>query len=57
MTEYLNFLKQMDMYAAPLPTFNLRGKTSVKSIPGGLLSLLIYIMTGVFASMKFVQLL
>ena len=29
MNEYFNFLKRVDLFAAPLPTFNLRGKKAI----------------------------
>ena len=45
-------LKKMDMFAAPLPQFNIHGEEAVKTNPGGCVSIVILYTTLVFAMLK-----
>ena len=50
-------LKSLDLFAAPLPQFNIRGEQEVKTYFGGLISLMIMIVTAIFAMIKLQHLL
>ena len=54
MSEYspFNQLKKLDMFAARLPSFNMKGKEAVSTSIGGILSIIIYMMTFVFSLVK-----
>ena len=43
----------MDLFEAPLPTLNIKGSSVVKTSLGGLLSILIMLSVGLFATVKF----
>ena len=45
-------LKGLDLFAAPLPQFNVRGEQDVKTHIGGFVSLLMMTVTFIFAMMK-----
>ena len=49
-------LKQVDIFGRPVPTFNLYGKEKIKTISGGVVSLLIPIIVLFFACFKFIHL-
>ena len=46
-------LLTLDMFAEPIPQFNLKGKDAMRTYFGGLLSLLAYYLTFMFALNKF----
>ena len=46
----------MDLFAAPLPTFNIRGQESVRTLCGSFLSIAIMYVTLIFAALKFMHL-
>ena len=46
-------LSRVDMFGAPMPTLNVKGKTDVKTMIGGLMSVLILGLTFAFALLKF----
>ena len=50
------FLLNMDMFGSALPTFNLKGKTEIRTACGGTVSLMIIYITFLFASLKLVHL-
>jgi len=45
-------LLTMDMFGAPLPTFNVRGEESVRTYTGGFVSIIIIYVAFLFASLK-----
>ena len=47
----------MDLFATPLPTFNLRGQEAVPTLCGSILSIIIMYISFIFAALKFMQLL
>ena len=47
------FLKKLDLFGAPIPTFNIKGSSVVKTNYGGVLSGIIIVTVGIFAMMKF----
>jgi len=51
------FLKQLDLFEVPLPAFNLRGQESIRTSAGGIVSLVIMLVTFMFASIKMMHLL
>lgn len=51
------FLHKLDMFAEPMPSFNLEGKQKVRTYPGGLLSLFIFYLTFMFSVIKLSHLL
>jgi len=51
------FLKNMDMFGKPLPSFNLQGNEDVKTHCGGLVSLALMFTVFMFASLKLLHLL
>ena len=46
-------LKMMDMFPKPVPGFNVRGIDSIATVTGGLVSLIITIITTLYATIKF----
>ena len=46
----------MDMFATPLPIFNLRGQETVQTVCGSILSIMILYVTLIFAALKFMHL-
>ena len=48
----VRLLKQMDAFGAPIPTFNLRGKKSVETAVGGIMTLLVGFLITFFALIK-----
>ena len=52
-----NMLKKFDLFAAPLPGFNIAGETTVKSNTGGFVSISILSVTLLFALLKLEDLL
>ena len=52
-----NLLKKFDLFAAPLPGFNIGGETTVQSNTGGLVSISILSVTLLFALLKLQDLL
>jgi len=44
------------MFGAPIPSFNIRGKTTVKSFTGGSVSLAIIFIVFLFAALKLTHL-
>ena len=46
-------LLQLDFLSAPVPTFNLKGETSVKTYCGGIFSIIVTIATAYFALHRF----
>lgn len=49
-------LEKFDLFGAPIPGFNIKGKTEARTYSGGLLSLLISTVVLMFAVIKFLQL-
>ena len=49
-------LKELDMFGESIPSFNLRGKTKVKSFTGGSVSLVIIYIVILFAALKLMHL-
>ena len=47
------FLKKFDLFGAPIPTFNIKGSSDVKTSLGGVLSGIIIVTVNIFAMMKF----
>ena len=45
-------LKRLDLFGAPLPTFNVKGDTEVRTPTGGCLSLIISLLTFAFSLVK-----
>ena len=52
-TEIGNRLKSMDLFGAPIPQFNIKGKSSVRTHLGGLISFMAVGLTFMFALLKF----
>jgi len=50
------FLKNFDLFPSPIPSFNIKGKTTVQTFAGGTLSLIIYVVTLLFAALKLMHL-
>ena len=50
-------LKDLDLFAIPLPGFNIKGKEAVSTYAGGMLSLAIMYISLMFAALKMVHLL
>lgn len=46
-------LKERDMFGKPIPAFNVRGKSKVNSMAGGLISLIIMIIMFLYSTLKF----
>ena len=46
------FLYKFDMFAAPAPSFNIRGKTQVTTLVGSFISLAVMTLTMLFAFLK-----
>ena len=51
-----NTLDAIDVFRKPLPTFNMRGRTSVSTICGAIVTFVIIIITLLYSTIKFVQL-
>ena len=51
-----NFLKRIDIFGQSLPTFNLKGETTVPTLTGGLCTFLIICVFLTYGSLKFVHL-
>ena len=51
-----NFIRDMDNFGKEVPSFNVRGETHINTIPGGLLNLLVLIVTLGYAIGKFAEL-
>ena len=51
----LNSLYSLDFFQQPLPMFNIQGKSSVPSICGSIISLLIYSVLMLYATTKGIQ--
>ena len=49
-------LPQIDMYAAPVPRFNIEGRESIMTCTGTVLTIGVILLTLVFAIVKFQQL-
>ena len=47
------FIKNLDIFGAPIPAFNLRGRDKVKTSCGAIISIIIMTITGLFAILKF----
>ena len=45
-------LKGLDMYGAPIPSFNMRGESAVQTHAGGFISLVIFFVTTIFCLVK-----
>ena len=43
----------LDFFQKPLPMFNIKGRSTVPSLSGGLISLLIIIVIGLYSAVKF----
>ena len=54
--EVVNMIKEIDMFARPMPGFNLKGVKSVNSLLGTICTLMIFLCLIIYASAKFVQL-
>lgn len=52
-----DFLKQVDMFGAKLPTFNIKGHTKVLTVTGGILTSLLFIIFSGYALLKLTHLL
>ena len=52
----LTVIKKLDLYGAPVPTLNINGKSSVKTLVGGILSFLIMLTVFLFAALKLEEL-
>ena len=48
-----DFLKNLDIFSEPVPTFNISGKTSVQTWVGTWTSIIIFMMTFAFGLLKF----
>ena len=48
----LGFMKNLDMFEKPIPTFNIGGKTSVKTVMGSCCSVFIMMMTFAYGLLK-----
>ena len=46
------FLKSVDMFGAPVPNFNMRGRAEVKTSCGACISMVIFILTLLFGMLK-----
>ena len=53
----LDFLKKVDIFDAAMPTFNLNGEKSVRTVCGGVITIVILCITFLFSSTKFEQML
>ena len=49
-------MEKVDMFGQKIPSFNLKGKDTVYTLAGALMSLLILIVLSLFASIKFIHL-
>ena len=47
-----DFLKALDIFGKPVPTFNIRGQTEVKTMCGALMSFVIMFLTIMFGILK-----
>ena len=47
-----SFIKNLDMFGKPIPGFNLRGKTSIKTSVGAICSILILMVMFAFGLLK-----
>ena len=54
--EKCSLVKRVDRYGADLPSFNLKGKESVKTFSGGIMTVIILAITLLFAGIKMEQL-
>ena len=54
---FQNMLDVLDLFKQRLPTFNIRGRTHVPSIAGGLLSFIIFFVMLMYATLKLIQML
>ena len=45
-------LKRSDMFGANVPGLNMNGRDSIQTIPGAVISIMIMIVTGLFAALK-----
>ena len=52
----VNMIKGIDMFARPMPGFNLKGVKSVNSLLGTICTLMIFFCLSIYAAAKFVQL-
>ena len=50
-------VKKFDIFGSKVPTFNIDGEDDVKTVTGGLLSLIIMMLTGIFGILKMQHLL
>ena len=48
-----NYMDKIDLFKQPLPGFNIRGRTNVSSIPGGIVSLFMLLILLFYAALKF----
>ena len=46
------FLKSVDMFGAPIPNFNMRGRAEVKTSRGACISIVIFTLTLLFGLLK-----
>ena len=46
----------MDIFGAPLPTFNLAGQTIVKTATGGVISFIVFVVFFVYGTLKLTHL-
>ena len=48
----MQFIKSLDMFGAPVPNLNLRGRAEVKTYCGAYISMMIFILTLLFGILK-----
>ena len=51
-----NGLKKIDLFAQPLPAFNLKGETTVPTLTGGICTFLIICLFLTYGGLKFIHL-
>ena len=50
---FSHFIKKVDIFGEPIPAFNLAGRDVIRTTCGALMSLIIFVITLVYASMKY----
>ena len=56
MQDFTKVISRMDIFGAPLPTFNLAGKTIVKTATGGIISFIVFVVFFVYGTLKLTHL-
>lgn len=53
---WANLVDQLDLFAQPLPSFQIRGRSSIPSAFGVLMSVLFFATAFIYSSVKFIEL-